>query len=126
VGEGSEPTLVALLEQHLEQMRAPLGQGAPARYYARHIEFHDLLLQGAANPKAKTMYDNLVKEMHLFRRKGLSVATNIARSIDEHAAITRAVAAADPEGARVAALAHITGGFARYMTMAEADSPIGG
>ena len=64
--------------------------------------------------------------MHLFRRKGLSVATNIAQSIDEHAAITRAVAAADSENARLAALAHITGGFARYMTMAEANSSMAG
>ena len=98
VGEGAEPKLVARLERNLEQMRATHAGGDTARYYALNIEFHDLLLQAAGNPKAKTMYDNLlVKEMHLFRRKGLSVATNIAQSIDEHAAITRAVAAADSE-----------------------------
>ena len=126
VGEGDEPKLVPRLEKNLEQMRAVHAGGDTARYYALNIEFHDLLLQGAANPKAKTMYDNLVKEMHLFRRKGLSVATNIAQSIEEHAAITRAVASADAEGARVAALAHITGGFARYLTLADSDSPLAG
>lgn len=121
VGEGSEPKLVAALERNLEQMRATHARVDTARYYALNIEFHDLLLQGAGNPKAKVIYDNLVKEMHLFRRKGLSIAINIARSIVEHDAILRAVAAGDAEGARLAALDHITGGFGRYTSMIEAD-----
>ncbi|WP_372923140.1 GntR family transcriptional regulator [Roseovarius sp.] len=121
VGEGDEPKLVAALERNLEQMRATHARVDTARYYALNIEFHDLLLQGAGNPKAKVIYDNLVKEMHLFRRKGLSIAVNIARSIVEHDAIVRAVAAGDAEGARLAALDHITGGFGRYTSMIEAD-----
>jgi DNA-binding GntR family transcriptional regulator len=121
VGEGSEPKLVAALERNLEQMRATHARVDTARYYALNIEFHDLLLQGAGNPKAKVIYDNLVKEMHLFRRKGLSIAINIARSIVEHDAILRAVAAGDAEGARLAALDHITGGFGRYTSMIEVD-----
>lgn len=121
VGTGAEPKLVAALERNLDQMRATHAKADTARYYALNIEFHDLLLQGAGNPKAKVMYDNLVKEMHLFRRKGLSIATNIARSIEEHEVIVRAVAKGDAEGARLAALDHITGGFGRYTTMIETD-----
>jgi DNA-binding GntR family transcriptional regulator len=119
VREGAEPKLVAQIERNLDQMRATHAKGDTARYYALNIEFHDLLLQGAGNPKAKTMYDNLVKEMHLFRRKGLSIATNVAQSIEEHEVITRAVAAGDEETARRAALDHIVSGFGRYMSMAE-------
>lgn len=122
VGAGAEPKLVAALERNLEQMRTTQAKTDPARYYALNIEFHDLLLHGAGNPKAKVMYDNLVKEMHLFRRKGLSIATNIARSIEEHDKIVRAVAAADAEAARIAALDHITGGFGRYSTMIDTDT----
>jgi DNA-binding GntR family transcriptional regulator len=59
--------------------------------------------------------------MHLFRRRGLSVATNIAQSIEEHRAISDAVAAGDPEAARRAAERHITSGFARYMKLVEPD-----
>ncbi|MDG3040185.1 GntR family transcriptional regulator [Roseicyclus marinus] len=117
VGAGMEAKLVAALDRNLDQMRAVHAKMDTARYYALNIEFHDLLLQGAGNPKAKVIYDNLVKEMHLFRRKGLSVATNIAKSIEEHDRIVRAVANADAEAARLAALDHITGGFARYTTM---------
>jgi DNA-binding GntR family transcriptional regulator len=90
-------------------------------YYALNIEFHDMLLDAAGNPRAKTIYDNLVKEMHLFRRRGLSIATNIARSIDEHRAITEAVAAGEPEAARVAAERHITSGLSRYMQLVEQE-----
>ena len=120
VGAGHEPKLVTALDRNLDQMRATHAKMDTARYYALNIEFHDLLLQGAGNPKAKVIYDNLVKEMHLFRRKGLSVATNIAKSIEEHDRIVRAVAAGDGEAARLAALDHITGGFARYTTMIDA------
>ena len=125
VGAGHEPELTDLLVQNLDQMRMTHAQADTTRYYALNIEFHDLLLRGAGNPKAKTMYDNLVKEMHLFRRKGLSIASNIARSIDEHDAITHAVATGDAEAARRAALDHIVGGFSRYITMIEA-TPAGG
>ena len=125
VGEGAEPRLAAALERNLEQMRATHAKADTARYYALNIEFHDLLLQGAGNPKAKVMYDNLVKEMHLFRRKGLSIATNIARSIEEHEVITHAVISGDAEGARRAALDHITGGFGRYISAMEIDPAAG-
>ncbi|WP_413719234.1 FCD domain-containing protein [Silicimonas sp. MF1-12-2] len=84
-----------------------------------NIEFHDLLMNGAGNPKAMVIYENLVKGMHLFRQKGLSISTNIARSIDEHEAICDAVAAADPEAAWKAANAHIVAGFGRYMKIVD-------
>jgi len=121
VREGAEPKLIARLEKNLEQMRKTQNESDPSTYYALNIEFHDMLLNGAGNPRAKAMYDNMVKEMHLFRRRGLSVATNIARSIEEHGDICEAVAAGDPEGARAAAQRHMTSGFARYMNMVEQE-----
>lgn len=124
--DGAEPRLVAQLERNLEQMRAACDHGDTARYYALNIEFHDLLLQASGNTKAKTMYDNLVREMHQFRRKGLSLVTNVAESIQEHEDITKAIAAGDGDAARLRALDHITSGFGRYMNLAEPDpSPKG-
>jgi DNA-binding GntR family transcriptional regulator len=119
VAEGLEPDLTTALQANLDAMRVTLEQNDIQEYYRLNIAFHDMLLQGAGNPKAKTMYDNLVREMHLFRRKGLSVPTNIARSIEEHEAIRAAVAAGDAEAARSAADAHIAAGFARYSRMAD-------
>lgn len=119
VSEGQASGLLARLNGNLDAMRVAHTQDDKAAYYDLNIAFHDMLMEGAENPKAKTIYDNLVKEMHLFRRRGLSVATNIARSIEEHEAIVVAVADGDPEAARKAALEHLIRGFDRYMRLLE-------
>lgn len=121
VAAGEETRLVKQLETNLEKMRVVHDKNDTEKYYKLNIEFHDLLMQGAGNPKAKTIYDNLVKEMHLFRRRGLSIATNIARSIEEHETILEAVKTGDAEGSRVAAQQHIVSGLARYMKLIEQD-----
>ncbi|SDZ96281.1 GntR family transcriptional regulator [Rubrimonas cliftonensis] len=121
VGAGMEGDLVQRLERNMDRMRRAHVEDDADGYYALNIEFHDILMQAAANPKGKTIYDNLVKEMHLFRRRGLSIATNIARSIEEHEAILLGVAAGGPEQARQAAEVHIRSGLARYMNIVEAD-----
>lgn len=121
VAEGIESELPRQLERNLEKMRIAASKPDTARYYGLNIEFHDVLMNAAGNPKAKTIYDNLVKEMHLFRRRGLSVPTNMDRSLDEHDAISAAVIRGDSEAARAAANAHIISGFARYMKMLDQD-----
>jgi DNA-binding GntR family transcriptional regulator len=115
VGAGHDTDLAEKLRQNLDAMRAVHDRDDRAAYYDLNIEFHDMLLNAAGNPKAKTIYDNLVREMHLFRRRGLSIATNIAQSIAEHAAIQDAVEAGDAAAARHAAQTHIDQGFARYL-----------
>jgi DNA-binding GntR family transcriptional regulator len=116
VGQGGDAAMAKKLKQNMERMRRAVQAADKARYYPLNIEFHDLLLEGAANPRAKTIYDNLVKEMHLFRRRGLSVPTNMVRSLEEHEAIAAAVLAGDAAAAATAAHAHITAGLARYLT----------
>ncbi|MEL6642971.1 MAG: GntR family transcriptional regulator [Pseudomonadota bacterium] len=121
VREGAARDLPTALARNIEEMEGTLGDSDTSSYYRLNIEFHDMLLEGAGNPRAKAMYDNLVKEMHLFRRRGLSVATNIARSLDEHRVISDAVATGDSEAARKAAEHHIVEGLARYMKIAESQ-----
>lgn len=121
VAAGEETRLVKQLQTNLEKMRVVHDKNDTEKYYKLNIEFHDLLMQGAGNSKAKTIYDNLVREMHLFRRRGLSIATNIARSIEEHETILEAVRAGDAEAARAAAQQHIVAGLARYMKLVEQD-----
>ncbi|KMK68470.1 transcriptional regulator [Puniceibacterium sp. IMCC21224] len=115
VAEGIETGLPAQLQNNLDQMQEAHGRNDTELYYKLNIEFHDMLLGAAGNPKAKTIYDNLVREMHLFRRRGLSIASNIARSIAEHQVISAAVTNGDVEAARAAAQMHIVSGLARYM-----------
>ena len=120
--EGLEARLIAQLERNLDQMRNAYTTGDTTKYYALNIEFHDMLLAASGNPKAKVTYDNLVREMHQFRSRGLSLVTNVAESIAEHEAITAAIASGDEDAAQRAAFDHITGGFSRYMTLAEPQS----
>ncbi len=121
VSEGAEPGLPKSLKKNIRKMERAQEDQDNDSYYGLNIEFHDMLLEAANNPKAKTVYDNLVKEMHLFRRRGLSVATNIAQSLDEHGAIYDAVIDGDSEAARAAAHNHITSGFARYMHLLDLE-----
>lgn len=123
VRAGGEGDLIGRLRRNLEAMEGVRDRDDRAAYYELNIAFHDMLLQAARNPKAKTMYDNLVREMHLFRRRGLSIATNIAQSLAEHGAIFAAVEAGDPDGAQKAAQEHIVAGFGRYMGMVEERGP---
>ena len=122
VSAGMEPDLIEKLATNLDAMSAVYDKDDRAAYYDLNIEFHDMLLQAAGNPKAKTIYDNLVKEMHLFRRRGLSIATNVASSLSEHSAIFKAVDAGDENAAREAALTHIRSGFRRYMQLVEENA----
>lgn len=121
VRDGSERSLIKALKPNLEQMRGVMASVMSAneteKYYRLNIAFHDMLLEAADNPKAKSIYDNLVKEMHLYRRRGLSLATNIERSLAEHEAISAAVIAGDEDAARHAGHIHSTSGLSRYMEM---------
>lgn len=125
VRDGEESGLATALNDNIARMDVARAAAEPTDYYGLNIEFHDLLLMAADNPKAKSIYDNIKREMHLFRRRGLSIAPNIARSLDEHRAIAAAVISGDPEAARIAAHYHITQGFDRYMTIATRDRQTG-
>lgn len=122
MAEAHDQTLIARLRDNLAEMHKAHEDDDRAAYYALNIAFHDLLMEAARNPKAKAVYDSLVKEMHLFRQRGLSSALNIARSIEEHAAIVEAIDRADPAAAREAADLHIVGGLGRFLkTLSDAS-----
>lgn len=112
-----DDTLLATLERNIEKMRAAQENDRREQYYDLNIEFHETLMDGARNDRAMGVYDALVKEMHLFRRRGLSRAMNIARSLEEHQAIYDAIRAGDARAAREAALAHTEGGLQRFETV---------
>jgi DNA-binding GntR family transcriptional regulator len=111
--------ILAEFRKNLADMRAAHADAAMDSYYELNIGFHDLILRAAQNDKAKAIYDNLVREMHLFRRRGLSLTSNVARSLEEHQSIVDAIVAGDADAARAAGLFHIVSGCTRYMKLAE-------
>lgn len=120
----SEPIKHVLdaLRANLDAMRAAYRDDDRAAYYELNIAFHALLMDDAQNPRAKSVYEGLVKEMHLFRRRGLSVSPNIARSIEEHEAIVDAVEKGNVDGARQAAQRHIDEGLTRFLNTLEEEA----
>lgn len=109
----------------VRRMEAARRADAPAAYYAANLAFHDALLAHGAGPRARRLYAELGKELHLYRRRALVEPGNMRESNAEHAAILRAIAARDPAAARAAGEAHIAGGKRRFRAtdLARTEAP---
>lgn len=97
------------------QMERAATAGDQAVYYAINLAFHDKLMLFAGNMRAKAMYDALVKESHLCRRRSLFSPRNMGESNAEHAAMLDAIRRGDAETARKVGEDHIVGGRRRFL-----------
>ena len=116
IAEAADPKLLAALDENLEATERARRERNTGAYYNLNVGFHDMLMAAGRNPRAKAIYDGIVKEMHLFRRRGLADTRHKARSIQEHRAIVEAITAGDAEAARAAAEAHIRAGTKRFLS----------
>jgi DNA-binding GntR family transcriptional regulator len=105
----------ARLAQLIEAMAAAIEAGDAPAYYEHNLAFHDALMDYAGNARAKEMYDALVKESHLSRRKSLFSARAMAESNAEHRVILDAIRKGDVVAAREAGERHIVGGRRRFL-----------
>jgi DNA-binding GntR family transcriptional regulator len=112
---------LASLEQALRAMAAALAADDKERYYQLNIAFHAEILALCGNRRARATYESVVKEMHLFRRRGLSRVGNIAASLDEHRTIVKAIGARDPAAAYHAGLTHVRHGRERFAASLEQE-----
>jgi DNA-binding GntR family transcriptional regulator len=99
----------------VERMERAATAGDQALYYDINLAFHDRLMQFAGNARAKAMYDGLVKESHLCRRRSLFSPRNMGESNAEHAAMLDAIRRGDTEAARRVGEDHIVGGRRRFL-----------
>ncbi|WP_213450415.1 FadR/GntR family transcriptional regulator [Rhizomonospora bruguierae] len=77
---------------------------------ANDVEFHARIAAGSGNPLLCSLLDSLSSRTQRARMwRGLSQDTAIERTLLEHRAIQRAMAARDPETARSWATVHIAG-----------------
>ena len=77
----SDAVLATLLEQ-VVGMEQEVARDALDTYYRLNVAFHASILELCGNARARSTYEGIVKEMHLFRRRGLSKVPNIAASLD--------------------------------------------
>jgi phosphonate utilization transcriptional regulator len=83
----------------LDEMDAASASGDAAAYHMLNLRFHDTLVEATGNAKLIATYRRLIKELHLFRLKGLTAGGGLPVSNDEHRAIVKAIEAGDADGA---------------------------
>lgn len=83
----------------LAQMDQAAALGDAASYHMVNLRFHDTLVEATGNAKLIATYRRLIKELHLFRLKGLTAGGGLPVSNDEHRAIVKAIEAGDADAA---------------------------
>ncbi len=84
------------LERLVAEMDAAAAQTDLDRYYPLNFRFHDQLLHLAGNQRLILLYGTLVKELHVFRRRGLLEEGSMRVSNEEHRRVVSALAQGDP------------------------------
>lgn len=91
------------------------------RYYPANLAFHNELLSLANNRRLERLYRGLVKELHLFRRKGLLQKGSMAISNEEHRQIVEAITNRDPIAAGVSMKSHVMAAKQRLLAAVETE-----
>ena len=118
---------LAVLRSNIDAMAGAIGARDLEHYYRLNLEFHDNIVAFAGMQRAAAVYRGLVKEMHLFRRRGLlrDVPT-LEDSLAEHRILLDAIERGDAPAAFDAARGHVTAGKERFLATIEsigASSP---
>jgi phosphonate utilization transcriptional regulator len=92
-----EPPVRKAVHALLDEMDAAAKKGAAAAYHMLNLRFHDTLVEATGNSKLIGTYRRLIKELHLFRLKGLTAGGGLPISNDEHRAMIKAIESGDPD-----------------------------
>lgn len=87
---------IAQLSQLIEDMEAASASQDADTYYARNLEFHNALMRFTGYRRLVRLYEGLNKELHVFRRRGLSEDANRRASCDEHRTIVEELKGGNP------------------------------
>lgn len=117
LAKSASPSQIAALEALLEQMEA--ASTSLDDYYPLNLQFHDLMVGFTGNERLIAAYRQLVKELHLFRARGLVQGGGLAVSNAEHRDMVGAIRARDPVQAFEVAYRHVEFGKARMIAALE-------
>lgn len=96
-------------------MDAAIDAGNSSEYYRLNLRFHDAIMEFAGHRRADRIYQDLVRESHLFRQRSLLPVASMRDSNAEHTAIIDAIADGDAGAARTTAERHHFGGKTRWL-----------
>lgn len=113
--------MLATLRDQVLRMEAAVASDRLDDYYRINVQFHASLLELSGNPRARSTYESVVKEMHLFRRRSLSKVPNVGASLAEHRNILGAIERGDPDMAREAGRIHVVNGCERFLRTLDTD-----
>ena len=99
-------TQIGELKSLVESMDAAAEAEDLDRYYSLNLSFHQRLVEGSGNQRLLSTYNQLLNELHLFRRFGLMQRREMHLSNREHHQILDKIAASDSEGAAEAMRSH--------------------
>lgn len=88
-------------------------------YYPLNLQFHDGMVEFTGNERLIAAYRQLVKELHLFRARGLVQGGGLAVSNAEHRDMVEAIRARDSVRAFEIAYSHVENGKARMLAALE-------
>lgn len=117
LAKSASSSQIEALEALLEQMEA--AAASLDDYYPLNLQFHDLMVEFTGNERLIAAYRQLVKELHLFRARGLVQGGGLAVSNAEHRDMVAAIRARDPVRAFEVAYRHVEFGKARMIAALE-------
>lgn len=107
------PEIITELEAMVAKMAVAAEQEDLDAYYQLNLNFHAAMMDHAGNAALAHYYDGIIKQLHLFRRKGLVQQGNLKASNAEHVMIVKAIAARDASQASKALSDHVMSGWER-------------
>ncbi len=99
LAERATPAQLKALRGLVERMEKAAARHDLDAYHPLNLQFHDALVEAAANAKLTATYRRLVNELNLFRRQTLAQEDRLPESIREHRRILEAIAGSEPEAA---------------------------
>lgn len=121
VAERATETQVEKLFKTVEAMDLAAAARDLETYSPANQQFHNYLLDFARNQRLARLYRGLVKELRLFRAKGLLQPGALRISNEEHRNIVEAIAARDPIAAGIAMKSHVQAARQRLLAAIEAE-----
>ncbi|MCJ7799243.1 MAG: GntR family transcriptional regulator [Polaromonas sp.] len=103
----------------VDAMNKAADQQDLSGYYKLNLEFHDLLMKIANNRMLADLYLSVIKQTHLFRRRGLVQQGSLKTSNQEHQAILEALERHDGAAAEQALTLHVAKGWTRLANSIE-------
>ncbi|WP_413616113.1 GntR family transcriptional regulator [Halomonas cupida] len=113
--ERASDELLGELEQLVDQMSKAADEDDLDSYYSLNLQFHDTMMAGAGNASLARYYDDIVKQLHLFRRRGLVQRGNLHASNAEHRHIVEALLQRDATAASERLSDHVMAGWQRMV-----------